>query len=76
MSDGRIYSAGDWLALAATPTFTLMALLTAITGDSHPALICSQSQQSWPHVGMTQMYLLMAAFHLVPWFRLTAHLRG
>ena len=65
--------AANWLSLAASPVFALMALLTAVLGDTHSAL-CSQSQQVSPISGMAPMYLLMAAFHLAPWFRLTGRL--
>jgi hypothetical protein len=63
--------AGNWLALAAAPTFALMALLTTVFGGGHTALTCSQAQQASALSGMAPMYLLMAAFHLPPWFRLT-----
>ena len=62
--------AADWLALSATPTFALMALLTALVGDSHAAMFCSQAGPPSALTGMMPMYLLMAAFHLPPWFRL------
>ena len=59
-----------WLALAAAPIFALMALLTAVAGDGHTAL-CSQVGQPSMIAGMVPMYLLMATFHLAPWFRIT-----
>ena len=59
-----------WLALAAAPTFSLMALITAIGGDGHAATLCSQAGQASALAGMVPMYLLMAAFHLSPWLRL------
>ena len=61
--------ASDWLTLAAAPTFALMAALTWLAGDSHAALICGQAGAPLL-TGMAPMYLLMAAFHLPPWFRL------
>jgi len=67
----RVPGAVDWLALAAAPTFALMALLMTFLGDGHAALLCSQMQEASPLSGMAPMYLLMAVFHLVPWFRLT-----
>ena len=65
------FSAADWLSLSAAPVFALMALLTALTGDTQPSL-CTQST-GWLHLsGMVPMYLLMAAFHLAPWLKLAA----
>jgi len=63
-------SAADWLSLAAAPTFALMALLTLSVGDSHWAALCSQAGRPSALTGMVPMYLLMAAFHMAPWFRL------
>ena len=70
MTARKALGASDWLALAASPTFALMAVLTLLIGDSHAALICGQAGASLL-TGMAPMYLLMAAFHLPPWFRLT-----
>ena len=64
--------AADWLALAAAPTFTLMALLTAYGDEDHVAALCTQAAVPSALAGMAPMYLLMAAFHLAPWLRLTA----
>jgi hypothetical protein len=63
-------SAGDWLSLTAAPTFALMALLTLLVGDSHLVPLCTQAGQPSALTGMVPMYLLMAIFHLTPWFRL------
>jgi hypothetical protein len=57
----------DWLHLAATPTFAIMALLTAALGSASP--LCSIASAS-PLTGMVPMYLLMSAFHLPPWLKL------
>lgn len=65
----RPSGAADWLALAAAPTFALMAALTALFGDEHAALLCSQAGLSPGLSGMAPMYLLMAGFHLPPWIR-------
>ena len=62
--------AADRLALAAAPTFASMALLTALIGDSHAAMFCTQADPPSVLTGMAPMYLLMAAFHLPPWFGL------
>jgi hypothetical protein len=61
--------AGGWLVLAASPTFALMGLMTALYGDQALAL-CLQTGHSSILGGMAVMYLLMAVFHLAPWFRL------
>ena len=55
----------DWLCLAAAPTFAVMALISCIqSGDA--AMLCMGTS---PLTGMAAMYLLMSAFHLVPWLR-------
>jgi hypothetical protein len=60
-----------WLGLAATPTFAMMALLTAALGAGAPSGLCS-AQDASPLTGMVPMYLLMSAFHLAPWLKLIA----
>jgi hypothetical protein len=61
--------AADWLALAAAPTFAIMALLTgALDGED----ICSAAQGAWLLSGMVPMYLLMSAFHSAPWLKLVS----
>lgn len=57
-----------WVALAATPTFGIMALLTAVAGGGD--MICSSVREGLPLNGMTVMYLLMGFFHLTPWLKL------
>ena len=59
--------AAGWLTLAAAPTFALMALWSAATSGP-PDVFCVQHGQALG--GMTAMYLLMSAFHVVPWLRL------
>jgi len=63
-------SAAGLLSLAATPTFAIMALLTAVHvhGGSMPDMICSANGSAL--TGMVPMYVLMSAFHLAPWLRL------
>ncbi|UQD71253.1 hypothetical protein JEY40_36275 [Bradyrhizobium japonicum] len=62
-----------WLALAATPTFAIMAVLTAVLGG--PAdMLCAAGQGSLLG-GMVPMYLLMSAFHSAAWLRLIAERR-
>jgi hypothetical protein len=63
-----VHIAADWLCLAATPTFAIMALLTAL-GGSEPDILCAAMQHASP-LGMTLMYLLMSAFHAAPWLKL------
>lgn len=64
----------DWLSLAATPTFALMALVTVVSSDGSARMLCGSMQRTSPLDDMTMMYLLMSAFHTGPWFRLAARL--
>ena len=80
MSDVHPASAGRdgsavarWLGLAATPTFAVMAALTAVLGG--PAdMLCGGHGLSLG--GMVPMYLLMSAFHSAAWLRLLSGRRG
>ena len=54
------------LYLAATPTFAVMAVLTAVSGG-HADMMCPAAQ--WPLDGMVPMYALMSAFHAGPWLK-------
>jgi hypothetical protein len=56
----------EWLHLAATPTFAVMALLTCVRGGGQPDILCSAMKDA---SGMVPMYLLMSAFHLAPWLK-------
>jgi len=58
----------EWLCLAATPTFAIMALLTGLGGSPMDRL-CSSGHGA-PLSGMVTMYLLMSAFHSPPWLKL------
>ena len=61
-----------WLSLAATPTFAIMAVLTAMIGGGGPAdMLCAAGHGSVLG-GMVPMYLLMAAFHASAWLRLVS----
>jgi hypothetical protein len=66
----------DWLALAAAPTFAVMALLTGVLGDTAPDMVCSAAHGASPLSGMVPMYLLMSAFHSAPWLKLLARRRS
>ena len=68
--------AGDWLYLAAAPTFAIMALLTGVLGGGSPDMLCSPMQDASPLGGMVPMYLLMSAFHLPPWLKLISSRRS
>ncbi len=59
------------LSLAAAPTFAIMALLAGVAGGGAPDMLCSAAQGS-PLDGMVPMYLLMSAFHLGPWLKLSS----
>ncbi|WP_128927346.1 hypothetical protein [Bradyrhizobium guangxiense] len=64
-----------WLALAATPTFAIMAVLTVMIGGGPADLLCAAGQGSLLG-GMVPMYLLMSAFHSAAWLRLIAERRA
>jgi len=67
--------AADVLALAAAPTFVIMALLTGVLGGAGSDAICSATHASTLG-GMIPMYLLMSAFHSAPWLRLIPRRRS
>ena len=58
----------DWLSLAATPTFAIMALLTTSLAGGP---LCASGPLAGLS-GMTLMYVLMSVFHSPPWLRLIA----
>jgi len=62
-------AAASYLALAASPTFAIMALATALAGGGPADAFCGTGPQGWAPSGMAVMYLLMSAFHLSPWLR-------
>ncbi|MGY8711341.1 hypothetical protein RAD16_36895 [Bradyrhizobium sp. 18BD] len=63
-----------WLALAATPTFAIMAVLTAMIGGGPADMLCAAGHGSVLG-GMVPMYLLMSAFHSAAWLRLISERR-
>jgi hypothetical protein len=63
------FNSAEWLALAASPAFAMMALLTGFADDSPTNVLCSISR-GLPLSGMPAMYLLMSAFHVAPWLKL------
>ena len=76
VADGSATPLGiaKWLCLAATPTFAIMALLTAILARGAPDMLCGAGQGMPALSGMVPMYLLMSVFHSAPWLaRLRLH---
>jgi hypothetical protein len=63
--------ASSWLGLAASPTFALMAWISA---NDVQAMICASGSGVLPIGGMAWMYLLMSVFHLSPWLKLASAL--
>ena len=68
--------ATNFLCLAATPSFAIMALLTGIFGAGPMDALCGAAHDASPLNGMALMYALMSAFHSAPWLRLASRLRG
>jgi hypothetical protein len=66
----------EWLSFAAAPTFAVMALLTVCLGGARPALLCSAMAAASPLTGMVTMYVLMSAFHSMPWLKLVSSRRA
>ena len=68
--------AADGLALAASPTFAIMALLTGVLGGGPADMLCSAARDASPLSGMALMYWLMSVFHASPWLKLIASRRN
>jgi hypothetical protein len=66
----QVRGAAAWLALAASPTFALMAWTTA--NAARPIAFCSSGPATLPIDGMAAMYVLMSLFHLSTWLKLAA----
>ncbi|MBW8640322.1 hypothetical protein K1W69_24230 [Hoeflea sp. WL0058] len=65
---GPTRNLADWLALAAAPTFAMMAWLSAV--DAQEMAICASDSSFSPVNTMALMYLIMGLFHLSPWLKL------
>ena len=61
-------AAANVLALAAAPTFALLALWTAFAGDRSD-MLCMGMYDASSLNGMALMYALMSAFHATPWLK-------
>lgn len=72
----QVLGLADWLSLAAAPTFAVMALLTGVLGSGMPSMACLAAHDTPPLGEMVQMYLLMGAFHLPPWLKLSSSRRN
>jgi hypothetical protein len=68
--------AADWVCLAAAPTFAIMALLAVVPHSDPHAMFCATTHDASERSGMVWMYLLMSAFHSVPWLKLIANWCG
>ena len=66
----------NWLSLAASPTFAVMALLTAVYDGGAMASLCGPAPGASALTGMLPMYLLMSVFHAPPWLTLIAARRA
>jgi hypothetical protein len=67
--DAAARGVAERLALAAAPTFALMALLTGVLGGDPMDMPCSAAHGALPLNGMVLMYMLMSVFHGAPWLR-------
>jgi hypothetical protein len=67
--DHAAAGAAKWLALAAAPTFVLMALWTGLSAG-HANMLCMGMADGSSFSGMTPMYVLMGVFHAGPWLKL------
>jgi hypothetical protein len=47
-----------------------MALLAGVYGGDSHDMLCASIHHASPLSGMTSMYILMSAFHSVPWLKL------
>ncbi len=61
--------AADWLCLAASPSFAIMALMPNVLGAGPMNGLCPAGHGPTLS-GMVPMYVLMSAFHAAPWLKL------
>jgi hypothetical protein len=70
------FCAADWLALAAAPTFAMMAIVTGIADAGAHQAACSATMSVLSPSGMVPMYVLMSGFHFTPWVKLIGRWRS
>jgi hypothetical protein len=66
----------EWLSFAATPTFALMAAFAGVSQGGAHQMSCSAATNMSPLGGMVAMYVLMSAFHVLPWLKLISRRRS
>ena len=66
--DAAALGTAGWLGLAAAPTFAVMAVLSGLSGGAD--MMCPAAHGVSVLSGMVPMYVLMSAFHVVPWLKL------
>jgi hypothetical protein len=69
-NNAAVFGAADGLALAASPIFAIMALLTAVDGSAD--MMCIAAPDASLLSGMVPMYMLMSAIHSAPWLKLVS----
>jgi hypothetical protein len=74
-SDAAALGTAGWLGLAAAPAFALMAILNCWSGGGAD-MMCSTAHGVSALSGMVPMYVLMSAFHVVPWLKLISRRRS
>ena len=74
-SDAAALGAAGWLGLAAAPTFAVMAILSCWSGGGAD-MMCPAAHGVSVLSGMVPMYVLMSAFHVVPWLKLISRRRS
>ena len=67
--------AASLLSLAATPTFVVMTLWSAVAGGP-VEMMCSSGGSALSLNGMAAMYALMSVFHVSPWLTLLSNWRN